>query len=167
MVYRGGVLGRWSQRSSDVWFQAVMLLGIFSAGWLACHPQVAWADSVTSVVTHAGVSGESLTWLLPCGRWSSSMGTVLTVTEPAGGLFGGITGYTSNMMTTLRLAVPDLCLQCAQVLWSSTIALTQMAQRFPHTTLVRFNRDNPEPYIEDMPRFAAFTEDIATVINQL
>lgn len=43
----------------------------------------------------------------------------------------------------------------------------QMAQRFPHTTLVRFNRDNPEPYIEDMPRFTAFTEDIATVINQL
>ena len=43
----------------------------------------------------------------------------------------------------------------------------QMAQRFPHTTLVRFNRDNPEPYVEDMPRFAAFTEDIATVINQL
>lgn len=43
----------------------------------------------------------------------------------------------------------------------------QMAQRFPHTTLVRFNRDNPEPYIEDMPSFAAFTEDIATVINQL
>lgn len=43
----------------------------------------------------------------------------------------------------------------------------QMAQRFPHTTLVRFNRDNPEPYIEDMPSFAAFTEDIATVINQM
>ena len=43
----------------------------------------------------------------------------------------------------------------------------QMAQRFPHTTLVRFNRDNPEPYVEDMPRFTAFTEDIATVINQL
>ena len=43
----------------------------------------------------------------------------------------------------------------------------QMAQRFPYTTLVRFNRDNPEPYIEDMPRFTAFTEDIATVINQL
>ena len=43
----------------------------------------------------------------------------------------------------------------------------QMAQRFPHTTLVRFNCDNPEPYIEDMPRFTAFTEDIATVINQM
>lgn len=43
----------------------------------------------------------------------------------------------------------------------------QMAQRFPHTTLVRINRDNPEPYIEDMPSFAAFTEDIATVINQM
>lgn len=43
----------------------------------------------------------------------------------------------------------------------------QMAQRFPHTTLIRFNRDNPEPYIEDMPHFTAFTEDIATVINQL
>ena len=43
----------------------------------------------------------------------------------------------------------------------------QMAQRFPHTTLIRFNRDNPEPYIEDMPSFTAFTEDIATVINQL
>ena len=43
----------------------------------------------------------------------------------------------------------------------------QRAQRFPHTTLIRFNRDNPEPYIVDMPRFTAFTEDIATVINQL
>lgn len=117
---------RLSRHSSDVWFQVVVLVGIVSAGWLACHPQVAWADSITSV-SHVGVSGESLTWLLPCGRWSSSMGTVLTVTEPVGGLFGGITGYTSNMMTTLRLAVPDLCLQCAQVLWSSTIALTQMA----------------------------------------
>ncbi len=42
----------------------------------------------------------------------------------------------------------------------------QMAQRFPHTTLVRFNRDNPEPYIEDLPRFTAFTEDIASILNQ-
>ena len=43
----------------------------------------------------------------------------------------------------------------------------QMAQRFPHTTLVRFNRDNPEPYIEDLPRFTAFTEDIHTVLDQI
>ena len=43
----------------------------------------------------------------------------------------------------------------------------QMAQRFPNTTLVRFNRDNPEPYIQDLPRFVAFTEDIATVLRQL
>lgn len=43
----------------------------------------------------------------------------------------------------------------------------QMAQRFPHTTLVRFNRDNPEPYIEGLSRFAAFTEDIATSISTL
>ena len=43
----------------------------------------------------------------------------------------------------------------------------QMAQSFPHTTLVRFNRDNPEPYIEGLSRFAAFTEDIATSINIL
>lgn len=43
----------------------------------------------------------------------------------------------------------------------------QMAQRFPHTTLVRFNRDNPEPYIEDLPHFISFTEDINTIIKQL
>ena len=43
----------------------------------------------------------------------------------------------------------------------------QMAQRFPHTTLVRFNRDNPEPYIENLPRFTAFTEDIAFIIGKL
>ena len=43
----------------------------------------------------------------------------------------------------------------------------QMAQRFPHTTLVRFNRDNPEPYIEDLPHFISFTEDINTTIKQL
>ena len=41
----------------------------------------------------------------------------------------------------------------------------QMAQRFPHTTLIRFNRDNPEPYIEDLPRFTAFTEDIVSILN--
>lgn len=41
----------------------------------------------------------------------------------------------------------------------------QMAQRYPNTTLVRFNRDNPEPYIEDLPRFIAFTEDIATILE--
>ncbi|MBQ6046976.1 MAG: hypothetical protein IJL38_05045 [Bacteroidales bacterium] len=33
------------------------------------------------------------------------------------------------------------------------------------TTLIRFNRDNPEPYIEDLPRFTAFTEDIASILN--
>ncbi len=43
----------------------------------------------------------------------------------------------------------------------------QMAQSFPHTTLVRFNRDNPEPYIEGLSRFAAFTEDIATIVSTL
>ena len=43
----------------------------------------------------------------------------------------------------------------------------QMAQRFPNTTLVRFNRDNPEQYIEDLPRFIAFTEDITEILNRL
>ena len=43
----------------------------------------------------------------------------------------------------------------------------QMAQKFPNTTLVRFNRDNPEPYIQELPRFVAFTEDIATILQQL
>lgn len=32
------------------------------------------------------------------------------------------------------------------------------AQKFPHTTLVRFNRDHPDPYLQDLPRFIAFTE---------
>lgn len=43
----------------------------------------------------------------------------------------------------------------------------QMAQKFPHTTLVRFNRDNPEPYIDDLPRFTVFTEDISMVLEYL
>lgn len=43
----------------------------------------------------------------------------------------------------------------------------QMAQKFPNTTLVRFNRDNPEPYIQGLPRFTAFTEDIGAILNQL
>lgn len=43
----------------------------------------------------------------------------------------------------------------------------QMAQKFPHTTLVRFNRDYPEPYIENLPRFCAFTEDVSSVIGQI
>ena len=42
----------------------------------------------------------------------------------------------------------------------------QMAQRFPNTTLVRFNRDNPEPYLQDIPRFIAFTEDISDVLSE-
>ena len=43
----------------------------------------------------------------------------------------------------------------------------QMAQRFPNTTLVRFNRDDPSSYLQDLPRFLAFTEDIATILQQL
>ncbi|MCR5821613.1 MAG: Sir2 silent information regulator family NAD-dependent deacetylase [Bacteroidales bacterium] len=43
----------------------------------------------------------------------------------------------------------------------------QMAQRFPHTTLVRFNRDNPEAYIQDLPRFLSFTEDLNEILSQL
>ena len=43
----------------------------------------------------------------------------------------------------------------------------QMAQKFPHTPLVRFNRDNPEPYIDDLPRFTVFTEDISMVLEYL
>lgn len=43
----------------------------------------------------------------------------------------------------------------------------QMAQRLLLTTLVRFNRDNPEPYIEDLPCFVSFTEDINEIIGQL
>ena len=43
----------------------------------------------------------------------------------------------------------------------------QMAQRFPLTTLVRFNRDNPEAYIQDIPHFISFTEDITEILNRL
>ena len=43
----------------------------------------------------------------------------------------------------------------------------QMVQRFPNTTLVRFNRDNPEAYIQDLPRFLSFTEDIPEILKQL
>lgn len=43
----------------------------------------------------------------------------------------------------------------------------QMAQRFPHTTLVRFNRDNPEPGIAELPRFIPFTEDIDDTVGAL
>ena len=43
----------------------------------------------------------------------------------------------------------------------------QMAQRFPLTTLVRFNRDNPEAYIQDLPHFISFTEDITEILNRL
>jgi len=43
----------------------------------------------------------------------------------------------------------------------------QMAQRIPGTTLVRFNRDNPEAFLNDMPRFVAFTEEIGTIVESL
>lgn len=43
----------------------------------------------------------------------------------------------------------------------------QFAQKFPHTTLVRFNPADPEPYLQDMPRFVAFTEDISQILNDI
>lgn len=43
----------------------------------------------------------------------------------------------------------------------------QMAQHFPHTTLVRFNRDNPETYIEGLEHFFCFTEDIQAILERL
>ena len=47
------------------------------------------------------------------------------------------------------------------------VPFEQMAQRFPNTTLVRFNRDYPELYLGGVQRFVAFTEDIEGVLNQL
>ncbi len=43
----------------------------------------------------------------------------------------------------------------------------QFAQRFPHTTLVRFNPADPDPYLQDLPRFIAFTEDISQILNDI
>lgn len=43
----------------------------------------------------------------------------------------------------------------------------QFAQRFPHTTLVRFNPADPNPYLQDLPRFIAFTEDISQILNDI
>lgn len=43
----------------------------------------------------------------------------------------------------------------------------QFAQKFSHTTLVRFNPADPEPYLQDMPRFVAFTEDISQILNDI
>ena len=47
------------------------------------------------------------------------------------------------------------------------LPVEQMTQRLPNTTLVRFNRDNPEAYIQDLPRFISFTEDINEILSQL
>jgi len=43
----------------------------------------------------------------------------------------------------------------------------QFAQKFPHTTLVRFNPGDPEPYLQDLPRFVPFTEDINQILNDI
>ena len=43
----------------------------------------------------------------------------------------------------------------------------QFAQKFPHTTLVRFNPGAPEPYLQDLPRFTAFTESVEEVLDEL
>ena len=43
----------------------------------------------------------------------------------------------------------------------------QFAQKFPHTTLVRFNPGDPEPYLQDLPRFTTFTEDINQILNDI
>ena len=43
----------------------------------------------------------------------------------------------------------------------------QMLLRIPNTTLVRFNRDNPETDLDNLPHFMAFTEDIRTILNLL
>lgn len=43
----------------------------------------------------------------------------------------------------------------------------QMAQRFPNTTLARFNKGNPESCIQDLPRFLYFTEDISIILQQM
>ena len=43
----------------------------------------------------------------------------------------------------------------------------QLAQRHPQVTLVRFNRDNPEPYLDNLHRFIPFTEDIAPTLEQI
>ena len=43
----------------------------------------------------------------------------------------------------------------------------RMAAQLPDTTLVRFNRDYPQPYQAGIERFIPFTEDINRIISQL
>ena len=43
----------------------------------------------------------------------------------------------------------------------------QMASQFPGATLVRLNRDNPEPALPDLQRYISFTEEIASVLASL
>lgn len=43
----------------------------------------------------------------------------------------------------------------------------QLAQRLPHTTLVRFNLNDPDPYIQNLPRFMSFTEDIGQILDDI
>lgn len=43
----------------------------------------------------------------------------------------------------------------------------QMASRYPATTLVRFNRDHPDPYYPGLNRFVSFREDIGDTLADL
>ena len=43
----------------------------------------------------------------------------------------------------------------------------RMAAQLPDTTLVRFNRDYPQPYQAGIEHFIPFTEDINRIISQL
>ncbi|MBR1835381.1 MAG: Sir2 silent information regulator family NAD-dependent deacetylase [Bacteroidales bacterium] len=43
----------------------------------------------------------------------------------------------------------------------------QMASLFPDTTLVRFNRDYPDPSVQGISRFIPFTEPIGSVLSEV
>lgn len=63
--------------------------------------------------------------------------------------------------TTIKMALVEVSNDHVQ----STFE--RMAAQLPDTTLVRFNRDYPQPYQAGIEHFIPFTEDINRIISQL
>lgn len=93
--------------------------------------------------TTGGTGSQSADWsaCLPSGRWSQNVGTILTRTEPAKGIFNSASNMLSQVGNTMRLVLPNMALMLVQVCWNSALALSQFAASFSPLQTMGYQMD--------------------------
>lgn len=108
---------------------------IFIAFLLVITTLLILPSQATAVIPSDGgakaASSQDLILMLPSGRWAQQIGSITARTEPSSDLTGGfVTNMVSGIISSTRLALPNMMLMIMQACWSTALSLSQFAANF-------------------------------------